>query len=218
MSAESGIPTYRGDGGIWNEYKWQDYACQSAFNINPKKVLDFHELRRIEAMKCLPHTGHLIISDIQKYFSRTFVVTQNIDGMHQRAASSNIIELHGSLWRMKCMKEDRTFTDDDIAIYNRRKCECGSYLRPDIVWFNDSLSSSIVNRSIELILNCDIFVSIGTSASVWPAAGYPKIAKESGARCIEINLEDTQASYIYDFNLRTSASEGLQKIKSVLIS
>lgn len=217
MSAESGIPTYRGYGGIWNEYKWQDYACQSAFNINPKKVLDFHELRRIEAMKCLPHTGHLIISDIQKYFSRTSVVTQNIDGMHQRAASSNIIELHGSLWRMKCIEENKTFVDDHIAKYSRRKCECGDYLRPDIVWFNDRLNSSVVTQSLELISNCDLFVSIGTSASVWPAAGYPKIAKESGARCIEINLEDTQASYLYDIKLRTSASEGLQKIKSVLI-
>ena len=218
MSAESGIPTYRGDGGIWNEYKWQDYACQSAFKINPRAVLDFHELRRVEARKCSPHTGHLIISDIQRYYSRTTVVTQNIDGMHQRAASSNIIELHGSLWRMKCIVENKTFLDDYNAIYKRRKCECGDYLRPDIVWFNDRLNSSVVTQSLELISNCDLFVSIGTSASVWPAAGYPKIAKESGAQCIEINLEDTQASYIYDFNLRTSASEGLQKIKSVLIS
>ena len=128
------------------------------------------------------------------------------------------MELHGSLWRMKCIKEEKTFADDHIAKYNRRKCECGDYLRPDIVWFNDRLNSSVVTQSLELISNCDLFVSIGTSASVWPAAGYPKIAKESGARCIEINLEDTQASYLYDIKLRTTASEGLLKIKSVLIS
>ena len=102
MSAESGVPTYRGRGGIWNEYKWEEYACESAFMVNPEAVLDFHELRRIEALKCNPHKGHEIISQLQNKHSNTHIVTQNNDGMHQRADSKNVIELHGSIWRMRC--------------------------------------------------------------------------------------------------------------------
>ena len=106
MSAESGVPTYRGRCGIWNQYKWENYACQTAFERDPEGVLEFHELRRIEALKCQPHSGHTIITDVQNDHSDSIVITQNIDGMHQRAKSKNVIELHGSLWRLRCESEN----------------------------------------------------------------------------------------------------------------
>jgi len=210
MSAESGVPTYRGRGGIWHQYKWEEYACQNAFLNNPNKVLKFHELRRIEALKCKPHKGHKIISKIEKIKNRTLIITQNIDGMHQRARTKNVIELHGSLWRMRCQTENLIFNDLKNGSYQRKKCNCGDWLRPDIIWFQDLLNETIMARSNIAISSCDLFISIGTSAVVWPAAGYPNLAKSSGAFCIEINPEETELSHIYDKKIRLPASEGLE--------
>ena len=212
MSAESGVPTYRGRGGIWNQYKWENYACQSAFERDPEGVLEFHELRRIEALKCQPHRGHEIITDVQTQNPDTSVITQNIDGMHQRAKSKNVIELHGSLWRMRCESEKILKEDLDQGKYHTRKCDCGNWLRPDIIWFQDMLNDKTVLEATQAIAACDLFISIGTSAVVWPAAGYPKLAKNSGAFCVEINPEKTELSALYDQRIRMPASTGLEHL------
>ena len=211
MSAESGIPTYRGEGGVWNEYRWEEYACEMAFNEHPNRVLDFHEMRRIEALKCKPHNGHRIIKKIEKKFRNTTIITQNIDGMHQRASSKNVIELHGSIWRLKCTKCRKPPKEDiENDKYSNRHCSCGKLLRPDIIWFQDMLNVDIINLARDKILNCDYFISIGTSGMVWPAAGFPNVAKNSGSFCIEINPEETELSSIYDEIIRDVASKGLQ--------
>ena len=214
MSAESGVPTYRGRGGIWNEYKWEEYACESAFMVNPKGVLDFHELRRIEALKCNPHKGHDIITHLQSRHTNIHIVTQNIDGMHQRSDSKNVIELHGSIWRMRCDIDGLVIEDLAQGKYNKTHCDCGRWLRPDIIWFQDMLNEKTVQKATDVISKCDLFISIGTSAVVWPAAGYPKLAKSMGAFCIEINPESTDLSNIYDRTIRSKASEGLNEIFS----
>ena len=214
MSAESGVPTYRGRGGIWNEYKWEEYACESAFMVNPKGVLDFHELRRIEALKCNPHKGHDIITQLQRKHANIHIVTQNIDGMHQRSDSKNVIELHGSIWRMRCDIDGLVIEDLAQGKYNKTHCDCGRWLRPDIIWFQDMLNEKTVQRATDVISKCDLFISIGTSAVVWPAAGYPQLAKSMGAFCIEINPESTDLSNIYDRTIRSKASEGLSEIFS----
>ena len=213
MSAESGVPTYRGRGGIWNEYKWEEYACEKAFKENPDLVLDFHELRRIEALKCKPHSGHYILKDIQDKYPNTMVITQNIDGMHQRSGIQNVIELHGSLWRMRCESEGTIYQDLEHGKYSSRYCDCGKILRPDIIWFQDMLKEKVVQYAISMISSCDLFVSIGTSAVVYPAAGFPRLAKDSGAFCIEINPEKTELSQIYDEVIREKASNGLGLLK-----
>ena len=212
MSAESGVPTYRGEGGIWCEYNWTEYACQSAFDTSPKDVLDFHELRRIEALKCDPHSGHEIITHVQKSIPNTKIVTQNIDGMHQRAGSVNVIELHGSLWRMRCETEGKCVDDMDNGKYKHRKCECGTWFRPDIIWFQDMLNEETVHNATMVISTCDLFISIGTSAVVWPAAGYPNLAKSAGALCIEINPDETEISKLYNETIRKTASQGLAQL------
>ena len=212
MSAESGVPTYRGRGGIWHEYKWENYACQTAFNRNPNHVMDFHELRRIEALKCDPHIGHNVISTLQSQKSNISIVTQNIDGMHQRAGSQDVIELHGSLWRMRCDKEGKIYDDLETGKYANRKCSCGDWLRPDIIWFEDQLNESTITQATDVISQCDLFISIGTSGVVWPAAGFQQLAKKGGAHCIEINPEKTELTYLFDEVYREPAGQVLPKL------
>jgi NAD-dependent deacetylase len=208
MSAESGVPTYRGAGGVWSEYRWEEFACQEAFDLDPEKVLRFHELRRRAVLECRPHAGHLAIAELEKAHPGVTVVTQNIDGMHQRAGSQKVIELHGSLWRLRCPVHG---VREDIAEqYGRYRCEpCGNWLRPDIVWFGDRLDQRVVDQAIAAMSRCDLFVSVGTSAVVYPAAGFPKIAKQCGAVCIEINPEPTELSFLYDRAVRQAAGRAL---------
>jgi NAD-dependent deacetylase len=150
LSAESGIPTYRGRGGIWEKYRYEEYACQEAFERNPEKVWDFHDERRRYVKACAPNDGHRIIASTPG----AAVVTQNIDGMHQRAGSRGVIELHGSLWRVRCAR-CRTVTEDFEAPIGSRRCRCGSYLRPDIVWFEDMLDPGTVRSAADAIARCE---------------------------------------------------------------
>jgi len=211
MSAESGVPTYRGRGGIWSEYRWEECACQEAFDRDPQKVLEFHELRRQAVLECQPHDGHFAIAQLEKRHPKVVIVTQNIDGIHQRAGSENVVELHGSLWRLRCPMHG--ITEDLGERYKSYKCEhCGSWLRPDIVWFRDMLDEYNMSQAIFALRKCDLFISIGTSAVVYPAAGFPKIAKEFGAKCIEINPEQTEMSFMYDISIQSTAGKALPRL------
>lgn len=211
MSAESGVPTYRGRGGVWHQYNWEEYACQEAFDHHPEKVLEFHELRRKAALECNPHKGHFVISQLEKQHEQVIVVTQNIDGMHQRAGSTNVIELHGSLWRMGCPTHG--ISEDIGPTYKSYKCEkCSHWLRPDIVWFGDMLKQDVIQAAIAAIGTCDLFISIGTSGVVYPAAGFPQIAKENNALCIEINPESSPMSHIYDQHIKEGAGTALPNL------
>lgn len=207
MSAESGIPTYRGSGGIWSQYRYEEYACQRAFDRDPSKVWDFHDLRRARVAACEPHAGHRRVADLQRDASRTVsVITQNIDGMHQRAGARDVVELHGSLWRVRCDRE--AIVREDVSIpMEPRRCPCGAWFRPDIVWFEDALDPRTLERAGALLDDCDLLISVGTSAVVYPAAELPRIAMAGGAMTVEINLEDTPVSALYQERLRGSASE-----------
>jgi NAD-dependent deacetylase len=211
MSAESGIPTYRGKGGIWGEYNYEDYACQRAFDRAPEKVWDFHDKRRVTVAGCEPNPGHRIVAGVQQRKPATIVVTQNIDGLHQRAGAVDVAELHGSLWRVRCDDENIVREDQSVPMSPRR-CSCGAYWRPDIVWFEDQLDQRIVRRAREALSDCDLLVSIGTSAVVYPAADMPRIAAQRRAVTVEVNLEDTPMSHLYKYRLRGKASEVLAEL------
>lgn len=211
MSAECGVPTYRGKGGVWESYRWEEYACQRAFERDPEKVLDFHELRRRAVLACEPHMGHTVITELQKRHPGVRIITQNIDGMHQRAGSRDVIELHGSLWRVRC--EEHGVREDIGERYKHRRCPlCGAWLRPDIVWFEDILDPYNLNAALYTIRAADLFIAIGTSGVVWPAAGFPQIAKDNGAYCVEINPEQNEMSYLYDRSIRGKAGEVLPEL------
>jgi NAD-dependent deacetylase len=208
LSAESGIPTYRGSSGIWGQYNYEDFACQRAFERDPEKVWDFHDTRREKVAVCEPNGGHCVIAEVQRAKLETVIITQNVDGLHQRASATNVIELHGSLWRVRCDDEGIIVPNVQIPI-NPRRCTCGAYWRPDIVWFGDMLDANAIERSIRAMQSCDLLVSVGTSGVVYPAAELPLTAMASGALTLEINLEDTPVSHLYQQTIRAPASEAL---------
>ena len=213
LSAESGIPTYRGHGGIWKQYNYEDYACQRAFDRDPEKVWDFHDARRERVAACAANEGHRIIAEVLRDRPGSCVVTQNIDGLHQRGGAdpARVIELHGSLWRVRCDRDGVVVPNDHVPI-NSRKCSCGDYWRPDIVWFEDSLDYRVLERAGDVLAKADAIVSIGTSGAVYPAADLPRIAMANGAVSIEINLEDTPVSHLYQHRLRMPSSEALAQL------
>ncbi|MFN7956666.1 MAG: NAD-dependent deacylase [bacterium] len=208
LSAESGVPTYRGAGGVWAEYDYENYACQRAFDRDPEKVWDFHDKRRAAVAGCEPNLAHAIIASTQRNKPRTTIITQNIDGLHQRAGATEVIELHGALWRVRCDAEKTVRPDQTVPITTRR-CSCGAYLRPDIVWFEDRLDLRTLRRAFEALAGCDLLVTIGTSGVVHPAAELPKIAMAAGAVTVEINREDTPVSHLYQHRVRGAATEAL---------
>lgn len=214
LSAESGIPTYRGHGGIWKQYNYEDYACQRAFETDPNKVWDFHDQRRQKIASCEPNAGHQVIAELQRTReSAVGIITQNIDGLHQRAGATEVVELHGSLWRVRCDREGMVRSDFTVPA-NPRWCSCGQPFRPDIVWFGDSLNARNLKTAMALLSGCDLLVSVGTSAVVYPAAELPNIAMKRGAMTVEINLEDTPMSGLYRQHLRGKASEILAELAS----
>ncbi|UCH10824.1 MAG: NAD-dependent deacylase, partial [Fidelibacterota bacterium] len=154
------------------------------------------------------HTGHYIIAGLEASHPDIKVVTQNIDGLHQRAGSQRVIELHGSLWRMRCTSEG-TIHSLEPGDENPTRCSCGAQLRPDIIWFGDQLDPQVVDQATEVISRCDLLIAIGTSAVIWPAAGYPQLARQQGAHCIEINPEASELSFLYHEVYRGTAGEVL---------
>ncbi|TNF33194.1 MAG: NAD-dependent deacylase [Gammaproteobacteria bacterium] len=218
MSAESGIPTYRGAGGLWHEYRYEEYACQAAFERHPDKVLDFHYLRREQALSCQPHAGHRVIAALSQSHPGVTVVTQNIDGMHQRAGNERVIEVHGSLWRMRCAEHGVT-RDVAAAAYAHTHCpQCGRWLRPDITWFGDYLDEPVWQAAFDAISDCDLFISIGTSGVVYPAARLPELARAHGARMLCINTEVPDNAFLFDEMITRPASLALPQLFPLLVT
>jgi NAD-dependent deacetylase len=219
MSKESGVPTYRGQGGLWKEYRYQDYACQAAFEKDPQSVWDFHDKRRAAAAACEPHLGHQLLTRLMRErqaagrgpHGGVTIVTQNIDGMHQRAGGEQVYELHGSLWRVRCDACGIAVENRESPLQSRRH-DCGNFWRPDVVWFGDSLNRATLTKAVDAISRCNLFVSIGTSGAVFPAARLPLHAIEGGAACVEINPEPTPVSQQYQKHLRGPASEMLSQL------
>jgi NAD-dependent deacetylase len=211
MSQESGVPTYRGHGGIWHAYAYEDYACEAAFRRDPVRVWDFHDLRRQTVAACVPHAGHEAIAAYAARHPSTRIVTQNIDGLHQRAGCRDVIELHGSLWGVRCRTCGVRSIDLSAPIANRRHT-CRQYLRPDIVWFGDALPVDVFAAAREAMERASLVVAIGTSAVVYPAATLPEIARAHGATLVEVNPEDTPLSALYDVICREPAGRALARL------
>jgi len=206
-SAESGIPTFRGKGGVWEKYDYKRYACQTAFDRDPELVWEFNNKRREVVAGCDPNDGHKFIAQLEKELpgniEEVIVITQNIDGLHQRAGSKRIYELHGSLWKVRHDPTGEVIENHDVPMDAKRPD--GAYWRPDIVWFGDNLPDYI-EEAMHHTKTCDIFISIGTSGVVWPAAGFPLAAKKQGAYTIEINPQETELSPYFDKCMRGPSS------------
>ena len=198
VSAESGIPTFRGKEGIWNKLKPEELANFNAFLKNPELVWEWYKHRKQIIRESKPNKGHLAIAEAQNIFPEVIVITQNIDNLHRRAGNKTVYELHGNIERNYCIK-CKTFYNEELNFSSGvPKCKCGGLIRPDVVWFGEYLPEKQFGASQKAAENCDIFFIVGTSAVVYPAASLIYSAKQSGAYLMEVNVEETEISRIVD--------------------
>ena len=211
ISQESGIPTFRGKDGHWRKYDPMKLATIDAFNENPALVWEWYDERRKNILSAEPNNGHKAIAELEKFYSIQ-VLTQNIDGLHQRAGSSSVFELHGSIIRIKCTVCD--FQDNITSNFQQfpPKCHCGNILRPDVVWFGEPLPQDVWNNAIQEASLSDIMIIAGTSLVVSPANTLPVYAKQNNALLIEINPEETIMSNQMDLSIRDTSSNVIPKL------
>jgi len=211
ISAESGIPTFRGEEGLWKTYRAEQLATPTAFIQDPGLVWEWYDWRRGIIASKKPNAGHKVLAEWEELFPNFALITQNIDGLHQRAGSKNVIELHGNIWKHRCIDEKTIIENHDVPLEEiPPHCKtCGALLRPHVVWFGESLDGSILQQSFLLSSSCDVMLSIGTSAVVQPAASLPLSAAEGGAKIIEINPDPTPLTDSADFSFRAKSGEFL---------
>ena len=206
-SAESGVPTFRdAQTGLWAQYDPQELATPDAFARNPQLVWDWYAWRRELVAQSAPNAGHFALAAMAAHPANFTLITQNVDGLHQQAGSEGVIELHGNISRIKCARDGELVT----AWGDEPRCpHCGSWLRPDVVWFGEDLPAAALEAAWQAAKTCDLFLTIGTSGVVQPAASLPLVAAENGAVMVELNVEDTPLSRFMDFKLRGASGEVL---------
>ena len=213
VSAESGVATFRGDEGLWKKFRPEELANINAFIRNPDLVWEWYLYRRKLIHDVEPNPGHFALSKLEKHFKNFTLITQNVDGLHQSAGNSNLVELHGNILRSKCIECNSMYTKN-IPDENRKipQCSCGGMIRPDVVWFGEMLPAGVLERANRAAQDCDLFFSIGTSAIVYPAAALPGIAKQNSAFVVEINPEPTPVTGFADLFIQKKSGEALPAI------
>jgi NAD-dependent deacetylase len=220
VSAASGVPTFRGAGGLWRTYRAEDLATPEAFANAPALVWEWYAWRREKVASCKPNPAHEVLAR-WSHRDGVQVITQNVDDLHVRAGTRDLVRLHGSLWQLACFNRcaagARPWHDARVPLPDAvpRCPHCGGHARPAIVWFGESLDPSDVSRALKAT-TCDLFLTIGTSAVVYPAAGFVREAHARGAFTVEINLEETPASSVVDVQIRGAAEEILPAVDALL--
>ena len=219
ISAESGIPTFRGKGGLWEKYKPEEIATPEAFERDPVKVWEWYKMRMELIAKAKPNPGHIALARMEEEGIIKTVITQNVDGLHQRAGSKNVLELHGSIWRVRCTNPECNYRAR-IKEPPREippKCpKCGSLLRPDVVWFGEPLPSRVWEQAVLEASNADVVLVVGTSGVVMPAAMIPLLVKQHGGTIIEVNIEASNITVSADIFLKGKAGEILPRLAEEL--
>jgi NAD-dependent deacetylase len=215
ISAESGIPTFRGAGGLWRSHRAEDLATPQGFARDPKLVWEWYDWRRSFIAQAEPNPGHRALAALESRHANFTLITQNVDGLHDRAGSTGALKVHGDVWTLRCTachreREDRRAQLPELPPL----CACGGMERPGVVWFGESLPQDIWVRAEQTARRASVFLVIGTSAVVYPAAGLVGLAKSAGARVIEINIGATPVSSIVDISLRGPAAEVLPELLS----
>jgi NAD-dependent deacetylase len=208
ISAESGIPTYRGNIALWAGFRAEELSSVEAFDHDPEQVWKWYEERRQQILAAQPNPAHTGIAAIQQALNGVSLVTQNIDGLHQRAGSKDPIELHGSILRARCTREHIVVNLPAESLKTLPPvCErCGAIMRPDVVWFGEALPHGPFEAAHDASVLCDAMLVVGTSAQVMPAASLPLLAKHNGALVVEVNTERTAISGIVGVTLLGQAS------------
>ena len=213
VSAESGLATFRGPDGLWEGRDPTEVATPEAFMADPHMVWRFYAERRQRAAAAEPNPAHVALAAMERELDDFLLVTQNVDGLHERSGSRNVVRLHGSLWRLRCSAEGREFDDHrtDLGELPPR-CECGALLRPGVVWFGEALPMEAMARAETAARHAAVVIVAGTSSLVYPAAGLPAVARACGAYVVEINPEPTPLSATVDERLAGPAGRILPLI------
>ena len=213
ISAESGVPTFRGAGGLWKEHKAEDLATPEAFARDPRLVWEWYNWRREIIAKATPNPGHKALVQIEIRKPRFTLITQNVDGLHDMAGSGKILKLHGDIWRMHCLDCKANFPNRRVPLPKMPPhCACGGMARPGVVWFGEPLPEGMMKEAEHAASSAEVFLVVGTSAAVYPAASLVPYAKQAGAKVIEINTELTSMSKVVDCVLQGPAGEILPKL------
>jgi len=219
-SAESGIPTFRDPDGLWKQFDPQELANVNAFLENPELVQSWYAHRRKLAQETEPNPAHHALAELEQHLDGFTLVTQNVDNLHQQAGSDAVVELHGNITRNYCIDCERPASDDEmdaLAEGEPARCpDCDGYIRPDVVWFGEMLPQDALRQAQEAATQADVFLSVGTSAVVHPAAGLPLTAKQQGAYLVEANVDDTAITDMADEILRGKAGEVLPPLAEAM--
>ncbi|MFQ5934877.1 MAG: NAD-dependent deacylase [Acidiferrobacterales bacterium] len=213
VSAESGVPVFRGPGGLWRQYRPEDLATPEAFARDPRLVWEWYDWRRSRVAQAEPNPGHHALAELERMVPDFTLITPTVDGLHVRAGSERLLKLHGDLWSVRCIGCERESRNTEVPLAQLPPhCDCGAILRPAVVWFGEGLASNVLRAASEAAAKAQVFLVIGTSALVQPAASLPFMAQENGARVIEINPERTALSEYADVNLFGRAGELLPQL------
>ena len=204
VSAESGVPTFRdAQTGLWARFRPEELATPEAFASDPQRIWQWYEWRRELVRQAEPNPGHFALARLEQRLPQFTLVTQNVDGLHQRAGSVHVIEYHGSLLRDRCSAEGTVAPRSPVSITGLPECgRCGELLRPDVVWFGEPIPRAALLQADVAAGDCDVFIAVGTAAAVYPAAGLAERARRGGATLIEVNVEATELSPLVDVALR----------------
>lgn len=217
VSAASGIPTFRGAGGLWKSFRAEDLATADAFEADPALVWEWYDWRRSLIRQASPNRAHEVLAAWTRTRPGITLITQNVDGLHERAGAADVVRLHGSIWQLQCWEGCRAagtgWTDDAVPLtpLPPRCPHCGGLVRPGVVWFGESLDPDVLRRATEACA-CDLFLTIGTSAIVYPAAGLVHEARRHGAFTVDINPDATDASGLVDLSIRGKAEDVLDRL------
>ena len=207
VSVESGIPTFRSNGGFWQNNRFEDLATPAGFARDPKFVWEWYEERRRGIAATQPNAAHFAIAELERRTPQFTLITQNVDGLHHVAGSKNVNRLHGDIWILRCTKCSFEEENRNPLAHLPPRCECGALLRPGVVWFGELLPEGAIERATAAVLESDLFLVVGTSAQVFPAAGLIPLAIQRGATVIEVNPEETNFSAEVTFAVRGPAAE-----------
>ncbi len=217
VSAASGVPTFRGKDGLWNKFDPKELASVDAFMKNPELVWEWYTWRRQLIQKVKPNLAHYALVDLERFVPDFYLITQNVDNLHRLAGSRQVIELHGNILRNKCLECNRPYQGDIPEQGELPRCpHCGGLIRPDVVWFGELLPVEALEKAQQLAAEAEIFLAIGTSATVEPAASLPYLAKGNGALLVEVNPEETPLSSVADEVIREPADRALPRLVMAL--
>ncbi|PJZ47508.1 SIR2 family NAD-dependent protein deacylase [Leptospira saintgironsiae] len=213
ISAESGVPTFRGKEGLWKQYRAEELATPQAFQKNPKLVWEWYIWRMELISTKSPNPAHFALAELEKNRSDFNLITQNVDGLHKKSGSGKIIEIHGNIFRNRCINCNRTYDSDPSKLKNSTDCpNCKSLVRPDVLWFGESYDTELLNRAVTLAERSEIVFVIGSSGAVGIPVELARIAKENGAFVIEINIDPSGYSRYADLFLQGKAGEILPEL------